>query len=349
MSEERELRELPESWRWKQVQDISEVISITHNKLKQRDYNGEGKIPVIDQGRSLVGGFTNREELIVDSELPVVIFGDHSRSVKFIDFRFVAGADGIKVLKPYSLIHPKLFYYFLQSLELPDKGYSRHYKFLKKSYIPIPPIDQQKHIVDILDVVTKIISETREELSRIPDLTRRLRMAIFSKAFRGELTGSKTDSMNKALKGWKWMQLDEACEVILGQSPPSSTYNKEGKGLPFYQGKSEFGLKNPTPRKWCTKPKRITQPGDILISVRAPVGPVNMSDSIACIGRGLAALRPLNMIDSEYIFHYMRSTEQDLASMGSGSTFKAIRGKQLRTFRVLIPPIDEQRDRKSVV
>lgn len=85
--------------------------------------------------------------------------------------------------------------------------------------------------------------------------------------------------------------LSDVAKIIMGQSPPSSTYNSTGKGLPFFQGKTDFGEMYPTPRVYCTEPNRIAEPGDILITVRAPVGPTNINFVQSCIGRGLAAIR----------------------------------------------------------
>ena len=84
--------------------------------------------------------------------------------------------------------------------------------------------------------------------------------------------------------GWKRARLDEACEVILGQSPPGNTYNFDGEGLPFFQGKAEFGDYYPTAVKWCSAPTKIAEGEDVLISVRAPVGPTNLCPTKACIG-----------------------------------------------------------------
>ena len=95
--------------------------------------------------------------------------------------------------------------------------------------------------------------------------------------------------------------------MIQGQSPPGSSYNTEGKGLPFFQGKAEFGELYPTAVKWCTEPSKIAQRDDILISVRAPVGPTNLCPEQACIGRGLAALRPRNGIPPRYILYALRN------------------------------------------
>ena len=143
-------------------------------------------------------------------------------------------------------------------------------------------------------------------------------------------------------KGWVWATLDEIAQIILGQSPPSSTYNEDGIGLPFYQGKAEFGDIYPSPRKWCSQPKKIAEKGDVLISVRAPVGPTNICPEKSCIGRGLAAIRGLDGIQSRFILYLMRSFENVIAGQGTGTTFNAITGSQLRDFEIPLPPLPEQ-------
>ena len=143
-------------------------------------------------------------------------------------------------------------------------------------------------------------------------------------------------------KGWTWTQLAEISEIILGQSPPSSTYNENGNGLPFYQGKLEFGKIYPTPRKWCTAPKKIAERGDVLISVRAPVGPTNLCPEKSCIGRGLAAIRGLGGIETLFILYLMRTFENVIAEKGTGTTFNAITGDQLKGLAIPLAPLPEQ-------
>ncbi|MBA7611752.1 Type-1 restriction enzyme EcoKI specificity protein [subsurface metagenome] len=151
------------------------------------------------------------------------------------------------------------------------------------------------------------------------------------------------NSLTQPPQGWVWTRLLEISEIILGQSPPSSTYNDEGNGLPFYQGKLEFGDVYPIARKWCSSPKKIAEKGDILISVRAPVGPTNICPDKSCIGRGLAAIRPFDGIESHFILYLLRAFENVLAGKGTGTTFNAITGDQLRTFSIALPPLLEQR------
>ena len=128
-------------------------------------------------------------------------------------------------------------------------------------------------------------------------------------------------------EGWVWTTLEEISEIILGQSPPSSTYNTGGEGLPFYQGKLEFGKLYPTPRKWCTVPKKIAEKGDVFISIRAPVGPTNICPETSAVGRGLAAIRGLGGIESFFILYLMRAYANEIARKGTGTTFECNHGQ----------------------
>lgn len=143
--------------------------------------------------------------------------------------------------------------------------------------------------------------------------------------------------------GWKWVKLADVCLITLGQSPPGSTYRNEPSGLPFFQGKADFGDPYPTPTKWCSNPQKVADIGDILISVRAPVGPTNIANVQCCIGRGLASLRSLDALDSDFLLAALKFFEPQISGLGSGSTFSAITGKQLREFEIPLPPLAEQK------
>jgi type I restriction enzyme S subunit len=145
-------------------------------------------------------------------------------------------------------------------------------------------------------------------------------------------------------EGWKVKLLGRVASLVMGQSPPSSSYNVHGKGLPFFQGKAEFGDLYPVPTKWCSSPVRIAEEDDVLLSVRAPVGPVNLSPSKCCIGRGLCAIRGHpNVITQKYLFYYLRSIESRIAEKSSGSTFTAITKPDIERLPIPLPPLEEQR------
>lgn len=139
-------------------------------------------------------------------------------------------------------------------------------------------------------------------------------------------------------------RLEEICAINMGQSPDSSTYNEDGNGLPFFQGNADFGEIYPAVRMWCSEPTKIAREKDILISVRAPIGALNIANCECCIGRGLAALTVNEDICAqEYLWHALSGEVDELNSKGTGSTFKAINKKTLSETEIPLPPIDEQR------
>ena len=132
------------------------------------------------------------------------------------------------------------------------------------------------------------------------------------------------------------MCLADICSLNMGQSPNSSSYNTTGEGIPFYQGNADFGKVSPKTTTWCTEPKKIAEPGDILLSVRAPIGAINIANEKCCIGRGLVAISPASEnIRASYIKQALLASRKSLEFLGSGSTFKAIGKKSLGEF--LIP------------
>lgn len=138
-------------------------------------------------------------------------------------------------------------------------------------------------------------------------------------------------------------RLTDLCELIMGQSPDSSSCNKDGKGIPFYQGNADFGEKNPTPRNWCLQPKKIAQKDDILISVRAPIGDLNIANEDCCIGRGVAAIRMKSKeCDRDYLYLFLESKSKYLQDCGTGSTFTAINKGVLESLKVKCPELKNQ-------
>ncbi len=141
---------------------------------------------------------------------------------------------------------------------------------------------------------------------------------------------------------WKIVKLEDACNIIMGQSPPSTTYNNEGIGMPFLQGKAEFTELFPVPTKFCTKKLRISPPGSVLMSVRAPVGDVNLADTEYIIGRGLTSIS-LKQGDNRFLLYMFLHTKREIQSQSSGSTFKSINKTTINDFRIPFPPLPEQR------
>jgi type I restriction enzyme S subunit len=141
---------------------------------------------------------------------------------------------------------------------------------------------------------------------------------------------------------WEVVRLSHVSEINMGQSPPSGDCNEEKEGLPFYQGNAEFGSKYPNPQKWCEKPKKIANQGDILVSIRAPVGEINIAPHQCCIGRGLAAITAKS-IHSSYLYHSLFIHRRALQKIAQGSTFDAINSRELSDLLIFLPPFLEQK------
>ena len=143
-------------------------------------------------------------------------------------------------------------------------------------------------------------------------------------------------------QGWEVKKLGEVCTILMGQSPSSDTYNDLGEGLPFFQGNADFGRVHPSVRVYCNAPIRIADVDDILISVRAPIGAINITNTKCCIGRGLAAIKNGNRIKKSFAYHALIANKDKLIALGTGSTFKSIGRIALNDLLIPVPPIDEQ-------
>jgi len=143
-------------------------------------------------------------------------------------------------------------------------------------------------------------------------------------------------------EGWKKEKLIDITTVIMGQSPPSSSYSSIDNGIPFLQGNAEFGHRYPTPKYFTTSPSKISKKNDVLISVRAPVGDININNlECVCLGRGVAAIRPTN-INRNFLFYHLINCKKQFEKAQQGSTFKAINSKDIGYLNILMPPIKEQ-------
>jgi type I restriction enzyme S subunit len=181
----------------------------------------------------------------------------------------------------------------------------------------------------------KLVTQNLEEGTGIELITK-----IFDE--RGIEVGAENNPTLSIPTNWGRAKLGEIFHLEMGQSPNSDSYNSGGEGLPFYQGKTDFGSFVPIPRVWCSSPTKVAEVGDVLLSVRAPVGPTNYADEKCCIGRGLAAVRPLGGMQTEFVLWWLRAYESQIAEMGTGTTFIAVSKKNLEPFMMAIPPLAEQ-------
>lgn len=194
------LNNLPKNW---EVLDFDKVIidvSGGNKKTKNSDLLNEGSVKVVDQGKELIAGFTNEKETVVKTEIPHIVFGDHTRVLKYIDFPFAMGADGTKVLKIKKGVKSfeKFIYYFFQTLTIPETGYNRHFKYLKDCKIPLPNLETQKRIAAILDEADSLRQLNKQLIAKYDALTQSLFLDMFGDPV-----------MNP--KGWEKVKFNKIC------------------------------------------------------------------------------------------------------------------------------------------
>jgi len=194
--QESELGPLPAHWRVVRFdQAIAPATRVP--KVKQSDYQPIGLVPIIDQGQSFIAGYTDKVSPYKDN-LPVIVFGDHTRVLKFVDFPFVAGADGTQVLIPDSTIFEPLFaYYALSTIEIPSRGYNRHFSLLRESSLPLHPLDEQREIARMLQAVDTRIASEQARRAALEELFKTLLHALMSGRRRVCFTTENTEDTER--------------------------------------------------------------------------------------------------------------------------------------------------------
>jgi type I restriction enzyme S subunit len=179
-----------------------------------------GKYPVIDQGQSFIAGYSDYSEKVISEYLPVIIFGDHTRAVKYVDFPFIIGADGTKVLKPKPDYEAKFFYYALLFIDIPSRGYNRHFSVLKEKVIPKPPLPEQRKIAAILSTVQKAIETENKLIERTRELKKAMMHKLFTEGTRGEK--QKMTEIGPIPESWEVVRLGDLGDCITGTTPRTS-------------------------------------------------------------------------------------------------------------------------------
>lgn len=182
--------DFPKSWEIMPVSDAVISISTNGKKIPQKQYIANGNLPIIDQGQDYIGGYTDNMDMKVECELPVIVFGDHTRIVKYVNTIFAPGADGVKILQPQRFFNPRLLCYFIQYLTtiLTNYGYARHYQHLSKATVPVPPFAEQHRIIAKVEELFSELDKGIENLKTAQAQLKVYRQALLKHAFEGKLT-----------------------------------------------------------------------------------------------------------------------------------------------------------------
>lgn len=198
---------IPENWCWIHLLDSFENHTDSKKKVQSKTYLENGELAVVDQGQELIGGYTDDENMTYSGKLPVIVFGDHTRCIKYIDFPFAQGADGVKVLLPKSFYDVRAFYFALQSIDIPNMGYRRHYPLFPQFCIPVPPLHEQHRIVSRIESLFAKLDEAKEKAQAVVDGFELRKSVILHKAFTGELTERWRKEHGVWLDSWEVIPL----------------------------------------------------------------------------------------------------------------------------------------------
>jgi type I restriction enzyme, S subunit len=373
---------LPLSWCWVDFDDFWADYTDATRKLPQKDYLTEGALTVIDQGAGLIGGYTNDVSKKSLAPLPAIIFGDHTRAVKYVDFPFVQGADGVRVLCAASGIEPSFAYHALRCVKLPDKGYSRHFKFLKATSFPFAPPFEQRRIVAKIDSLSAKSKRARDCLDHIPRLVEKYKQAILAAAFRGELTqtwrkdhptnerGHELRSRLLRKKEWKqkpdfsheheleclpaswtWMPVEAIALKVVDGVHKKPVYVEDGipfltvKNMTAGSGISFAGCKFITPSDHAEFIKRtLPERGDILITKDGTLGVTRAirTDTVFSIFVSLALVKLIDKEMSDYLELAFQSPQVQRQMVGVGSGLQHIHLTDLKRDLIPMAPVQER-------
>ncbi len=233
-------------WEYLEFADCIDKIVYT-NKIKRKDFLAKGEYRIISQEENYINGYWNAETDLFKIIKPVVIFGDHTKNLKYIDFDFVLGADGVKIFQPIDCINTKYFYYFLKSVKLKDLGYARHYRLLKEIKVPLPPIPEQKRIVKILDEAFAAIDKAKANAEKNLQNSRELFDSYLNKVFAPSagvrLSSAEGSGQRNPGEDWEEKKLGECFKLKSGDGLTSKNMSREGN-IPVYGGNGIAGSHN---------------------------------------------------------------------------------------------------------
>lgn len=348
--------EVPENWCWIHLLDAFDNVTDSKKKLPTKEYQEEGEYSIVDQGQEFVGGYTDCKDMVYDGDMPVIIFGDHTRCVKYVDFPFVQGADGVKVLSPKKFWDSKAFYYAIQSVEIPNMGYRRHYPLFKNFSIPVPPLPEQQRIVEQIESLFSKLDEAKEKAQGILNSFDDTWSAITYAAFTGRLT-EKWRERNGKETDWKEYTLQGVCAMkITDGTHQTPTYcEKEDGGVPFISAKDVTSkticwddIKYIVPELHEELYARIApQIDDVLLAKNGTTGVAAIvdTDKVFDIYVTLAVLRPdKDIIVPRYLYNIVNSPvcKDQFNSHLTGIGVPNLHLRDIKDVKIMVPDKDEQ-------
>jgi type I restriction enzyme S subunit len=311
-------------WELKDFEECIDKIPRT-TKIPKKQFLAEGKYPIVSQEDSYINGYWDKSEDLLKVDRPLVIFGDHTKKLKYIDFDFALGADGVKVLLPIKTIDARFFYYQLLSITLGDLGYARHYRLLKQEKIVIPPLEEQKRIVAKLDQCFEAIDKAKANASKNLKNAKELFQSKLNEIF------------SQKCEGWVEKKLIDICERIFagGDKPEKvSKFKTSELNIPiFSNGEKNKGLYGYTDNARVDKPS-------VTISGRGTIGYSEIREEPFVPIVRLITLIPNSEIININFLHY---GIQNIDFINSGSSIPQLTVPMVKSYSISITPLEEQK------
>ena len=290
------------------------------NQILSSEIRPRGRFPVVDQGQAFVAGYCDDEERVIRDDLPLVIFGDHTRCFKYVDFPFILGADGTKVLKPDAdQFEPRFFYYALLNLEIPSRGYNRHFKQVKESSIPRPEKDEQKKIAGVLGLVQRAMEQQERLIEKTAELKKTLLHQLFTQGTRGE--PQKQTDLGPVPESWEVVKLSEVCTFISGGTPAKQRPDFWEGTIPWASPKD---MKRPRLRdvvdhisdEALEDGSRLAPAGSIFVVIRGMIlakdVPVALAEVPMAFNQDMKAIIPGERISSAFLLYALGAFKRNL-------------------------------------
>ena len=322
----------------KKFDEIFEDCTKLGTKIRTDEYHPNGKHPIIDQGQEMVAGFTDLEDGLFDA-VPAIVFGDHTRIIKYVDYPFFLGADGVKVLRSkVPDANYRYLYYALENARIPNTGYNRHYKWLKELEIEYPPISQQIKTVKVLDEVESIIHNRQNQLQKLDELVKARFVELFGDPVANE-------------KGWHVELLKDVCNGIGDGLHGTPEYDEVG-AYPFINGNNlTNGTIEITPSTRMVNTETYINhyieisDNAILLSINGTLGKLALYNrEKVMLGKSACYCNLRPEINREFVYGVMRTNAfaEFLERNATASTIKNVGLKAIRNFRLIVPPDDLQ-------
>ena len=342
---------IPDNWCWLKLLASFDNCTDSKKKVKQKQYLESGTWAIIDQGKQEIGGYTNDEALLYTGNLPVIIFGDHTRCIKYIDFPFAQGADGVKVLRPKSFYFPKLFYYALQSVEIPNLGYRRHFPIFDRFAIPLPPLPEQQRIVERIESLFSKLEEAKEEAQGVIDSFETRKAAILHKAFSGELTAKWREENGVGIESWERKRISECCKLGSGGTPSRKNPNYYTGDIPWIKtgeinwNTVNYSEESITQEAIDNSSAKVYAPGAVLVAMYGmgiTRGKAAILGIEAATNQAVCVLQPKEYLFNRYLYFFFMCNYWDIREQAVGGNQLNLSATIIGKLNIDIPNLEEQ-------